>query len=620
MNKDSTDSSVGRLEYAVWATCVFISLGVVFLVPKAIPVAPTVSDSYLYGYNNRIGVALLILFLVIGGYFSDRLWLRFPKPARTRDISKWAIGSWMAIYAAGTGVMYWLLRGFHGIGESKYFIDRLSVFATGARPYKDFEFGYGLTFLYGPLAFQRLGLNVEQSYYLFLAMSYLASVWILAEVLDLIDYDTKAKPVLFHLFCLFGFTALIGLGMQYTLLRFLLAPYFALFVQRVDLRGGVRNQTVALCMTVVFTLVLLVSSPEQAVIFTVGTIGYLLVLRGINGTLGDRRQILSFAGLLFVEFVLMLGANRFGLLMTLKTFGSGAYNFPILPAGHILLFFFCCGLVAIYVASQLRERRGEGMLIVVAVSVCSLFATLGRCDPGHVVFDGIGIVIAASLLVSNMPRIRGWYLTLFIIFFIFLPFRSIFTIYRPLLRQATHMRAALGESEVSSDPAARLLGRFLNHRAGNFPKAQLAISVAAVQTPVLDLDAAYPASGRPLFAPFDFSPNGLGTYHAARIESGYFAGLELALTPASIQRKVFELETRPDRDLLLPEHFEDRCALDLSGERKSIRSLFSYPFSSQPRHMVNTRQPLCAYITAHYRMIQKPLPQGYGYGVWTRKE
>jgi hypothetical protein len=609
---------VGRLEFAIWAMCTCAALGIIFVVPKALPVVPTVSDSYLFGYNNRAGVALLLLFLGIGGYFSDRLGLHFPQPASAGVVPRWAVWSWMAIFVASTGAMYWLLRGFHGIGESMYFIDRLSSFATGARPYRDFEFGYGISFLYGPLAFLRLGLNVEQSYYSFLTLDYLASVWILAEVLDLIDVDTKVKPLLFHLFCLFALVDLIGLGMQYTLLRFLLAPYFAILVQRVDIRGGERNRAVALCMTAAFTAVLLVISSEQAVMFAVGTIGYLVVLKCIRGSLGGWRQVLSFAGLLLAELVLMIGANRFGLFMTMKTFGTGAYNFPLIPAGHILLFFFCCWLAAMYVANRLRERaKGEALLIVVAVSVCGLFAALGRCDPGHVVFDGIGIVIAASMLASTMPFIWRSYVVLFLVFFLVLPTASIFRIYRPLLGQAVHMRIALSESADSSKLFDSVVRLIRSNRPGNLRPDQYAVQLSAVETPVLDLRAAFPTADGVLEAPFAFSPNGLGTYHAPEIDTGYFEGLELAFTSESIQRKILELKAHPERKLLLPENFEDRCALHLDGEYWAIRTLFWYPYASWPKNLVNIRAPLCIYIYGHYRLIQKPGPRGYGYGVWT---
>jgi hypothetical protein len=606
---------IDRLELVIWAVCSCLALGVIFAAPGAVPVAPTVSDSYLFGYNNRVGVALLLFVLGMGGYFSSRVGVRFSQARLEKAVPSRAVWLWMAIYAVGCGVLYCWLRGFNGLGESTYFVDRLSVFLAGARPYRDFEFGYGVGFLYGPLAFFRLGLSMEQSYYLFLTLNYMISVWIIAELLNLVDYHASAKPVLFHSLCLFGLTDLIGLGMQYTFLRFLLAPYFALLVQR----AYARHKILSACMVIIFTVVLLAISPEQAVMYAMGILGYLVVLGLIHKSTLSRDQLLSFVGLLIAESCALVWGRHMGLFMTMKTFSTGAFNFPILPAGHILLFLFCCGVVAMYVATQLRARsRGDGLLLIVAVSMCGLFATLGRCDPGHVVFDGIGIIIVATLLVSNIRPIWRPYQGLFVIFFLFLPAVSMLILYRPLLKRALLVRALVSKSEQSSGPFDRLIVRLMSSRLERPWEPQLATAASAVKAPVLNLQAAYPGSSSVLNAPFNFSPNGFGTYHAPRIDTGYFAGLELALTPESIRRKISELDEHPNEDLLLPDHFEDRCALNPAGEQAAIRILFWYPFSQRPKNWVNTREPLCTYISAHYRMVQAPSLQGYGYGLWRR--
>jgi hypothetical protein len=621
MITESKRLSVGKLELAIWALCTFVALVIIFWVPKAIPVAPMVSVSYLFGYNNRAGVGLLLFFLGIGGYFSDRLGLQFPSTECARRVPKGAVWLWTAIFIVGAGAMYWFLHGFRGMGESMYFIDRLSLFMTGARPYRDFEFAYGPIFLEGPLLLTRLGLNVEQAYFLFLTLNYVASTWILAQVLNLIDYDSNTKPWLYHFLCLFAVSAFCGVGLQYTLLRFLLALYFALHVGRVDKKGGTRNHTIALLMIVAFTAVLILFSQEQALMFSVGTISYLVVLRWLDGSLLGVQQILSFVGLLAIEFALMIVAGHFDLFVSMKTFSSGAYNFPIIPAGHILLFFFCCGLAAVYVATRLREgSRGDSLLIVIAVSTCGLFATLGRCDPGHVVFDGIGIVIAATLLASNMPRVWYPYLAMFAVLFVVLPIASVLQLYRPFFREGIHLRARLSETRQSYGPLDWAFRRVMVLRPINIWETELSVPMSVVGVPALDLRAAYPKATGVLEAPFNFRPNGLGAYRSLNIDTGYFEGIDVALVPESIQRKISELEIHPSRALLLPAHFEGQCGLSPDGDKAAIRMLFWYPYRNQPRNFVNTVEPLCRYISAHYQMIQEPSPQGYLYGVWMRRK
>jgi hypothetical protein len=221
------------------------------------------------------------------------------------------------------------------------------------------------------------------------------------------------------------------------------------------------------------------------------------------------------------------------------------------------------------------------------------------------------------MLASTIPSVWRSYLGLFIIFFLVLPTLSIFRIYRPLLGQAVDMRAALSGAADSSKLFDSVVRLIRSNRPGNLRPDQYAVQLSAVETPVLDLRAAFPTADGVLEAPFAFSPNGLGTYHAPEIDTGYFEGLELAFTSESIQRKILELKAHPERKLLLPENFEDRCALHLDGEYWAIRTLFWYPYASWPKNLVNIRAPLCIYIYGHYRLIQKPGPRGYGYGVWT---
>ena len=46
------------------ATYVVVALGAILYLPYFFPQHPSASDSYLFGYNNRIGLILLLLFSV----------------------------------------------------------------------------------------------------------------------------------------------------------------------------------------------------------------------------------------------------------------------------------------------------------------------------------------------------------------------------------------------------------------------------------------------------------------------------------------------------------------------------------------------------------------------------
>ena len=610
---------ISIFEGMIWAGFAAIALAIVFLVPRAMPVAPTVSDSYLFGYNNRAGVAILLAALSIAGYFSSRLGIRFKQPKQMERISSIAIAKWMAIYGVLCGVMYWLTRGFLGMGESDYFIERTAMAARGLRPYRDFEFGYGAGLVYGPRALMFFGLTAEQATFVFLGFCYLLSVWLLAQVLDRIDYPTYLKARIFNLFALFGtIPVFIGTGLNYTYLRFLLGPFFALLVHKVVSRNNQRDRFAAMCLVVGFTVILLLVSPEQGLAFALGTLAYFAACWWIDRSLTKWPGILIYSSLFVSQAVIFLVAVRLDLFQSLKSMGSGAFNFPIIPAGHILLFFFCCVIVTFYIATRLRERsKGESVLIVAAVSIPLLPAALGRCDPWHVIFNGTGIVLAATVLVSTMPRIWRLYQPLLVIFFILLPAVGYTQSYRPLLRRAFYLRVLLSPPPFFKAQASARAVQHLQLNPGNSEiTAQLAVLKATSGSRALDLHSAYPGFDGIFEAPFDYNPNGFGMYEGADVDPGYYSALEFAITRESIDRKIDELKSHPERNLLLPDHVSWHCNQDPAVQQHTINSIFSYPFRETPRNLTNLWRPLCAYILSNYHIVQKPSQQGYDWTVW----
>src|SRR6266702_2860939 len=376
-----------RWPLAGWVLFVVVALGSILVLPTLVAVSPSISDSYLFGYSNRTGVLLLFGFLVVGGIFCRTLDIRFRPPLRGNGIPRRVIAKWMGVFAAGWAAMYFLVYGLQGFGESPYLIDRVKMLAEGGRPYKDFEFAYGILFLYGPRVPMALHLSAEQSYFAFWLACLLGGVWMLSRVLEMLDYPSEHTVEIFNLLCLFNLPAVVSTGLNYSLLRFLPAPYFGLLVQRMDARGGRRHRVMAMLMAAGFTVLLLTISPEMGLAYGVGTLGYFAVFGR-----WDWSSVVEYGALLGVEAVVLLEANRLDVFATLKAFSGGAYSFPILPAGHLLLFIFGCGLVSLFVAWRLREgSSGDGMLMVVAVSAGTLFAALGRCDVGHVGLEAIGI-------------------------------------------------------------------------------------------------------------------------------------------------------------------------------------------------------------------------------------
>ncbi len=59
--------------------------------------------------------------------------------------------------------------------------------------------------------------------------------------------------------------------------------------------------------------------------------------------------------------------------------------------------------------------------MVLAVSIGTLFAALGRCDVWHVGFEGIGFLVIGTLVVSAMPKLWRGYRIAFVALFVVAP-------------------------------------------------------------------------------------------------------------------------------------------------------------------------------------------------------
>ncbi len=162
----------------------------------------------------------------------------------------------------------------------------------GGTPYKDFEYPYGAIFLYGPRALMLLHLSAEDSYYVFWLLTLLVGVWLLARVIDLLECPGARKSEAFSLLCLSALPAVLGAGINYTLFRFLPAAYLGLLVQRMDARGQERNGATAMLTAVGSTMILLLVSPEVALAFVAGVVGYFTVF-GFRRGLPCRMEILD---------------------------------------------------------------------------------------------------------------------------------------------------------------------------------------------------------------------------------------------------------------------------------------------------------------------------------------
>ena len=228
----------------------------------------------------------------------------------------------------------------------------------------------------------------------------LLGTWLLYQTILWVDVPDGAKQSIFLLFWTFSVLNLFTFGVTYSLFRYTLPCFFGLVLYR--RLAPPASQPLTLLLPAPMYGMLLLISPELGIAFAVGTTAYLLCFghlrRGVN--------LLAFAANLVVMGAISAAAARTGTFYTLQAFSTGGFNLPVTPAPHVLLLFLLTGLAACYVGQRLRLGRPDALVMLVAVSACSLAAALGRCDPLHTLLNPLGVMIAGSFLLTALPLLR----------------------------------------------------------------------------------------------------------------------------------------------------------------------------------------------------------------------
>ena len=111
-----------------------------------------------------------------------------------------------------------------------------------------------------------------------------------------------------------------------------------------------------------------------------------------------------------------------GALHTFEGFAKGGCTFPVVPAAHILLYLVSLfWLIPIALRSCLSRRPGPNvplLLAWVALVIGTIPAALGRCDPGHVLYNGLGaFILTLAVLTRHRPRFLPSYAVSFFLIF-----------------------------------------------------------------------------------------------------------------------------------------------------------------------------------------------------------
>ena len=577
LRKPSTTSATFKILFSAY---VGISLALVFYVPTLVPGAFVASESYVFGYNNRIGFLLFISLTAIGSLWWRKFNLGSPSVPPAEPVHRTRLWIGMAVAGALCALIYAFTARLGHFGESAYLINRVEMASLGFHPYRDFEFAYGASFLYLPILFSRLlHLSIPNGYYFFWAISVVAGVWMLAEVINRIDCPGKHKNSIFLLLYLFLLPSILTTGLSYTGMRYLAVPLLALIVFQVIRDGRLQTQIYGSLLAPLFTLLLILISPELGIAFCLGISSYffLFYLQTPN-----RLWLVVYGGMLLLQALVMQAASKFSVLQTLKSFAGGACAFPIVPAPHILILFFSVFVCSCFIAESLwkREFRSNSLLVLL-VTFPSLVAALGRCDAGHVVSNVMGIYIVCMLRLSNKAALWKWYRVAFVVVFLVIAPLSMLLVYTGNIAEAIASRSKSASVPDGSGDAAILPAH---------------------------LDG-------PAQAPFGYFVN----HNPIALQQGYYLGTDDVLNPDAVAFKIAEIAKNHASEIVLPKDYSLYCEIHPESSKFLIRILFAYPFNAKAVHTESIYAPLCQYIWQNYSRKVPPQDDTFGYSIWTRK-
>jgi hypothetical protein len=543
----------------------------VFFIPYLFPVAPSVGMSYLTGFNNRVAFLLFALGSVLFAYLT-----KGNIGERTSDDQSLGLPSLFA--SLGIALSACLLNLFpfralpHGV-EPYYALNRLQMLLAGYRPYLDFEFAYGPSHLYVPYALIKLfACSIFKAFFLWWIFQWLVGVAMLWAIIRHLDFPVRHRRLLY--WALFGFQtqSIPNEGIAYTPVRMIGAAFFLLVAYWTWHRT--RRSHLAAGVGLLMVVAALAISPELGVGVTAGLLCWYGLL-----ALQKTSQFKPLSWVLFAVGTggIFLISSRMGLFLTLRDFAGGAYSYPLLPTLQVMLLLAAYLIAGCVAVRDLFNRNYGSMTIPLAIGGFAMLpAAMGRCDVGHLQNAAPAFLLGVAAI-ETLPAIRNWWRPL-----------ALYTLVLPIaiIRPLTQSHQEISQIRHSNFPET-------SHKA-------LPDCTEIYRTP-------------------DIWPPPTETAKQNCIDTGYYIGVVDVFTPATIQRKIAELDRAPRRPILLFDlPLEKQVATlesDLGGLQASEGESLYHP---RMRHQPLTYAPIFTYISQNYSPDPEPIkePDGSTYRVW----
>jgi len=380
------------------------------------------SASYAFGFNNAVAIIALVGLLVL--LTLQRL-LRGTLTANVAiTVSDGKGHGWTPTKVAFTigciayaGLTFALYRYYSQsapplIWEPRHFLHRTWLIDIyGLRAYRDFSEEYGPILTYTPLwtywLIKPLGASYEAAYFFCHLLLNIAGLWCIYYIFTRLEMPANAGTVAFIVIAVAGFAPYMGLNG--VLVRYLLPFAALLFGHRIVGRilkwpNRVQSWSAAVLLLVALVSANVLLSPEVGIAFILAWFCYAtLLLRRDYRVLG-----MSLIACLVTAFLgwRLLPDSYYS---SVTRFSQGANNLPLVPAAHLVfylvtMFLVVPPLLAFGIAKTKGTDAAHGAICGALGTLCLVMApgALGRCDPPHVLFYGMGASILAMVGLANV--------------------------------------------------------------------------------------------------------------------------------------------------------------------------------------------------------------------------
>jgi len=600
------------IRWVLATVIILLFLAALFTVPYHFAVPHTISDSEIFGYNNRVAVLIVILGALWAGIF-------FHEPQKMdrggKPLGLSTLWKALLIVLAFTGTISILTQHMDGVFESGYMIDRVKLAIAGHVAYRDFEFIYGPLLVYGPATlawcFHLTARNACNFFWMLLA---LAGVLQLYSILRWTDFSAATQRRVFGLVFLLSLSPLLSNSTSYVLFRFLTPIYLAMAIARLVQKS--ETHASILLWSVPSVALATAVSPEAGMTFCLGIILYLLCFTRVWQR---SAYLISFAVSLAGMSGVFWVAAKLGIYRTLLSMQGGAYNFPLMPTPHLLIFLVAVGIAATYVVTRFRRGEATPLTALCCVALATLPAALGRCDLGHVLVDGLGIFICAFLVAdASNWRTRLLLPATCLIYFVLPVLSAAFSILAIYGSEGLTHRLVHGSIPQRHPQVLRWVSQLeirIHGREQGLKKVK-ALQGRLDTEDAINVPAIFHEPPATVFlTPFPFYGDHTGPYHSASIDSGYFLGQTDVFTSADVTRIINWLASHPEDPLLVPEPIPD-CTLTASEAEAEIRQVFRYPYHHHASdENDDVLRPLCSFVQEHYARVTG-VPAQMGVAVW----